>query len=598
MRKNKIGDILFGLLLLGFIISSLNGCGQAEQPLPAAAQRETAAVQETDEPPESQEAEKTPTPQEQMIFSGPEDRDCTSYVIPDGVKEIGEGAFDGCSSLINIEIPDSVMEIGHYAFADCSSLTDIEIPDGVTWIGEGAFSGCSSLTDIEIPDSVTEIYAYAFSGCSSLTGIKIPDSVVEIDAEVFADCSSLSDIEIPDGVTKICGSAFAGCSSLTGIEIPDSVTEIDYYAFSGCSSLTSIEIPDSVTEIGSNAFYGCSSLTSVTLSKNLSIDLSEVFGSRYANIQFIYDSEVDTYEEAETITLEPYDMASIESIDSVCGLVAPVETNTSICNWDSYGEHPYDVVYDFGEEYQAYVDACDWSLVFDADYYMSQYPMLALQYHYDEEELLFHFQTIGVREGRQGNGSFNVGAYLMNCDYAIYKAFKHDYEGYYLYYMLNYDTEKSVDTLTCDDMSQVLTQYDFRPTAYQLEELGMINEDRAEVGTEDLVMLSELCAFANYRAYLNAHDGYEAHDWAIENIDTFRSHITALGGTVGGENTVTFQCGDCASSMAEPYYRRSEGHYNAMVNGKYNYMGASNVCNGTRTSSQFDFFINDTNQDF
>ena len=56
-----------------------------------------------------------------------------------------------------VVIPDGVTEIGEGAFADCSSLKSVVIPEGVTVIGNGAFSECSSLKSVVIPDSVTKI---------------------------------------------------------------------------------------------------------------------------------------------------------------------------------------------------------------------------------------------------------------------------------------------------------------------------------------------------------------------------------------------------------------------------------------------------------
>ena len=115
---------------------------------------------------------------------------------------------------------------------------DVVVPDGVTEIGDYAFYGCSSLSSIEIPGSVMEIGDYAFSGCSSLSSIKLPDSVRSIGDYAFSGCSSLSSIEIPGSVTSIGDCAFSGCSSLSSIEIPGSVTSIGYSAFSGCDKLT------------------------------------------------------------------------------------------------------------------------------------------------------------------------------------------------------------------------------------------------------------------------------------------------------------------------------------------------------------------------
>ena len=242
-----------------------------------------------------------------------------SYIIPDSVTSIGNGAFSGCSSLSNIVIPSSVTSIGSKAFDDCSSLSSIVIPDSVTSIGNGVFSGCSSLSSIVIPDSVTSIGDRVFSGCSSLSSIVIPNSVTSIGEWAFSNCSSLKYISIPksviclngnpfvnwdgkleclspnfiykddvlfnkdkrkiisfrnqniesyiipDSVTSIGDSAFWGCSSLSSIVIPDGVTSIGECAFSDCSSLSNIVIPNSVTSIGDSAFWGCSSLSSIVI---------------------------------------------------------------------------------------------------------------------------------------------------------------------------------------------------------------------------------------------------------------------------------------------------------------------------------------------
>ena len=189
----------------------------------------------------------------------------TSIIIPNGVTSIGDHAFSKCNSLKSIIIPDSVTSIGNYAFLCCDSLTSINIPDGVTSIGEGAFYNCNSLTSINIPDSVTSIGYCAFSDCDSLTSINIPNGVTSIGDCAFENCHSLTSINIPDGVTSIGDFAFSECYSLTSINIPNSVTSIGYYAFKWCKSLMSINIPDSVTSIGNGAFSDCKSLLNINI---------------------------------------------------------------------------------------------------------------------------------------------------------------------------------------------------------------------------------------------------------------------------------------------------------------------------------------------
>ena len=87
------------------------------------------------------------------------------YSIREGVKVVGNDAFQGCGFLTNIDLPESLTSIGRNAFWGCDSLTSIIIPNGVTSIGDYAFFYCDSLTSIIIPNGVTSIGDHAFSKC-------------------------------------------------------------------------------------------------------------------------------------------------------------------------------------------------------------------------------------------------------------------------------------------------------------------------------------------------------------------------------------------------------------------------------------------------
>ena len=68
--------------------------------------------------------------------------------IGNGVKNIGDGAFEGCTNLDSVKIPCSVEKIGITAFMNCTSLRRIEIPFTTNWTTEiegGAFYGCNNL---------------------------------------------------------------------------------------------------------------------------------------------------------------------------------------------------------------------------------------------------------------------------------------------------------------------------------------------------------------------------------------------------------------------------------------------------------------------
>ena len=67
--------------------------------------------------------------------------------IPNGVTSIGEDAFKGCN-IMALFIPESVININDRAFYDCTFLTRVIISDGLKSIGDSAFNFCPSLCDV------------------------------------------------------------------------------------------------------------------------------------------------------------------------------------------------------------------------------------------------------------------------------------------------------------------------------------------------------------------------------------------------------------------------------------------------------------------
>lgn len=190
--------------------------------------------------------------------------DSENFASQDGIlynKDFTKLLYCPIQKRENLTIPDSVTSINDYAFYFCH-IKGITLPQGLTDIGEGAFCSCTSLSDIVIPDSVTNIGEAAFMNDWSLKGINIPNGITSIKGETFA-CSGLRDIELPDSITSIGNDAFRS-SQLFSINIPDNVTSIGNNAFYSCN-LSSINIPGDVTSIGNNAFESCRALTSITI---------------------------------------------------------------------------------------------------------------------------------------------------------------------------------------------------------------------------------------------------------------------------------------------------------------------------------------------
>ena len=193
-----------------------------------------------------------------------DDQLITDLILPDGITHIGDYAFCGCSSLINVTLPESIVSIGGWAFAECVNLSGINLPMGVTSISDRLFSGCINLREIEIPEGVTSIGIGAFCECK-ISNIDIPEGVTLIGDLAFTSCHNLRRITIPGSVASIGEDAFSRCSKLSSITISEGVSSIGNWAFWSCVSLRNIVIPKSVTSIGGAAFADCYNLESVIL---------------------------------------------------------------------------------------------------------------------------------------------------------------------------------------------------------------------------------------------------------------------------------------------------------------------------------------------
>lgn len=173
--------------------------------------------------------------------------------IPDdgSIRIIGRYAFAARTDLTEIVVPEGVTEIGEGAFSNCSSAKSMHLPTTPNWIGEDAFYACSSLSSITVESGIQTGYIsvgncliqpYAgilVKGCNTSV---IPDdgTLTSIGSGAFDHCEGLRELVIPDGVTHIGGSAFLGCDQLKAVTIPSSVTYIDIFAFSACYSLESV----------------------------------------------------------------------------------------------------------------------------------------------------------------------------------------------------------------------------------------------------------------------------------------------------------------------------------------------------------------------
>ena len=179
--------------------------------------------------------------------------------IGGGVTSIGIGAFSNCPAMSSFTISpgNSSYTSRDNSGAECNAIIDkrfgrvyfqqgfqnSRIPEGVTEILDYAFSGCSGLTTINIPSTVTKIDKYAFRGCTNLESINLPNSLTDIGGSAFMGCTNLESINIPKNVTYISDFAFENCTNLASATIwAPSLGTYGYMAFSGCSASLKIYV--------------------------------------------------------------------------------------------------------------------------------------------------------------------------------------------------------------------------------------------------------------------------------------------------------------------------------------------------------------------
>ena len=116
--------------------------------------------------------------------------------LGDGVKDIPDYFLSGCTKLETLEIGNGITKIGNRAFQQ-TNITSIAIPDSVTVIGEQAFNGCTSLTEVNVPkNSKLETIGNRAFQQTNITSIAIPDSVTVIGKQAFNRCTSLKEVNI------------------------------------------------------------------------------------------------------------------------------------------------------------------------------------------------------------------------------------------------------------------------------------------------------------------------------------------------------------------------------------------------------------------
>jgi hypothetical protein len=253
----------------------------------------------------------------------------TEVVIPDSVTSLGSRVFYRCESLEKVTLSKNLRKIPDYTFYGCN-LKSFIVPDNIKEINNGAFGDNYYLKTLYIPSSVVKMdMGIADSWQSIPTDLTIycqvsekpegwddqwnvlkreyswrtnerndqfakvvwgaskPAVTEDINGEEEVDLNPIksinfiltqgmveSDIQVEEkefitkvtldkDVQSIPTGMFAGCKNLKEIVFNDKIEFIGTRAFADCFSLQEVTIPSSVDFISSGAFHSCILLETV-----------------------------------------------------------------------------------------------------------------------------------------------------------------------------------------------------------------------------------------------------------------------------------------------------------------------------------------------
>ena len=124
--------------------------------------------------------------------------------LPDTITHVDDGTSSvfgvtgtcaGCENLTIVKLSPNLEKVADYMFYGTGSeyRMNLTVPEGVKEIGVGAFYGCSTITELRLPESVTKIDKSAFYKCKRLETAYMP-AVESIGSNAFNHCDSLKDV--------------------------------------------------------------------------------------------------------------------------------------------------------------------------------------------------------------------------------------------------------------------------------------------------------------------------------------------------------------------------------------------------------------------
>ncbi len=231
-----------------------------------------------------------------------------TVTIPEGVREIGKSAFEGCIALENVILNKDLVRIDQNAFnvfvegISTKTKINLEICENLEYIGSYAFQGCLGLETVSLPESVQTVGEYAFLATSAYNTFMEQASKAENEADRYWISNSIllaayvaekqTAVHIPEGVKVVAGAVFCGWDeayvpedaselspagatkynisyNIKELYLPEGLEVIESKAFFRMDCVEKVVLPSTLRVIETNAFALCSALSEISGGDNL-----------------------------------------------------------------------------------------------------------------------------------------------------------------------------------------------------------------------------------------------------------------------------------------------------------------------------------------
>lgn len=190
-----------------------------------------------------------------------DNKNIQAVILPNSIKTLENGAFEGCTYLKSINLPYGLERIEPYVFYYCEYITTPVFPGTLKYIGESAYGSTSSIGNLSFPASVEYIGKGCFNRAYDVRSIIFEDGEKNliIKDDCFECCYYLDNLYIGRNIIAD-KTSFYEFSDLSSLIVGSNVTDLSWIEPNEITNLVQIVCnapnPPSIGKFSSQQYEG------------------------------------------------------------------------------------------------------------------------------------------------------------------------------------------------------------------------------------------------------------------------------------------------------------------------------------------------------